>query len=187
MTPRLIEQLSSVIRNTTCSILPSATSSSLPRGHQVDAPARSTTSSLRVQGSECICVLQGRGRQSVQGRARALYPRRRSFPETNRQNLSLTSRLPDFLPWTHHWQRAVGRLGLVPANHDSSDFCLERRKREWTLERQLQMPAAPHPVSSWKRRIGCVIQSFLQEELSFQECVLAIYIILLTVFKKSCM
>ena len=105
-----------------------------------------------------------RERQAVRaGPCASSVPERKIFPRNQSTEFVLTSRLPDFLPWTHHWQRVVGRLGLVPANRDSSDFCLERRKREWTLERQLQMPAAPHPVSSWKRRIGCV-QSFLQEE-----------------------
>ena len=143
MTPRLTEQLSGVIRDTTCSILPSAASSSLPRGHQVDTPARSTTSSLHVQASTRVCHKGGAGSPC----------RAASELCTQEENL----------PQTHRWQRAMRRLGLVPANHDSSDFCLERRKRQWMLERQLQTPAEPHLVSSWKMRIGCVVQSFLQE------------------------
>ena len=161
MTPRLTEQLSGVIRDTTCSILPSAASSSLPRGHQVDTPARSTTSSLHVQASTRVCHKGGAG--SPCRAASELCTQEENLPQKPPNRICLTSQLPDFLPQTHRWQRAMRRLGLVPANHDSSDFCLERRKRQWILERQLQTPAEPHLVSSWKMRIGCVVQSFLQE------------------------
>lgn len=118
-------------------------------------------------------------------RARSkLCTREENLSQKPPNKIGLTSWLPDFLPQIHHWQRAMGQLGLVPANRDSSDFCLERRKRQWMLERQLQTPAEPHLISSWKMRIGCVVQSFLQER-TFLSRVCSGYLYRFTdIFKK---